>query len=120
MVFEKFYDTEENDASIIPHESQNSLANKDSNELKAEIGLANFYIRSNQPKIAITCKNFRNYCYLMVDSSVNLIKTGMLKNTPIDIKDTFTLKGITKNALGFTTFEIMNRITKFYIVDKVN
>lgn len=34
----------------------------------------------------------------MVDSgsSVNLIKTGILKNTPIDIKDTLTLNVIIK------------------------
>ncbi|KAM0735252.1 Retrovirus-related Pol polyprotein from transposon 17.6 [Formica fusca] len=57
----------------------------------------------------------------MVDSgsSVNLVKIETLKNTPIDVKDTLRLKGISKKpirALGSTTFEIMGRKTKFYVV----
>ena len=57
----------------------------------------------------------------MIDSgsSLNLMKIGILKNTPIDVQDTMSLKGISLKpikALGSATFEVMGKITKFYIV----
>lgn len=58
----------------------------------------------------------------MIDSgsSVNIIKIGILKDTPIDVNDTLILKGITDNvvqALSSVTIKIIDEITKFYIVN---
>lgn len=44
----------------------------------------------------------------------------MLKDTPIDIKDTVDLKGITKSvvkALGSVIFKVTEKVTKFYVVN---
>lgn len=90
----------------------------------ATIGVANLGpigSKTHQPKVVITCKNFKAYCFFMVDSgsSVNLVKVGILKDTPINTKDKLSLKGITKKpiqTLGSATFEIMGKRTKFYIV----
>lgn len=111
--------THQSHASLIKNLKENHNSTTDSSSLvnqnlgDAIIGIANLGEKTHQLKIVVTCKNLKPYCYFILDSdsSVNLIKVKMLKNTPIDVKDFLNLKGITINhvkALGSVIFKEMN------------
>lgn len=110
-----------NNVNQSPDSSEISLTKSEEARKEVTIGVANLDSKTHQPKIVLTCKNLKSYCFFMVDSgsSMNLVKTGILKDTPVDTSDKLSLKVITKKpikTLGSASFKIMGRPTRFYIV----